>query len=52
MGRQHFAMGVDVDAFALGLLQQQLQVVEVVACDDDERPLLHVSGTVAGAGVP
>ena len=34
-------MGVDVDAFALGLLQQQLQVVEIVACDDDERPLLH-----------
>ena len=41
VGRQHFAMGVDVDAFALGLLQQQLQVVEVVACDDDERSLLH-----------
>ena len=41
VGGQHFAVGVDVDAFALGLLQQQLQIVEIVAGDDDERPLLH-----------
>ena len=41
MGGQHFAVGVDVDASALGLLQQQLQIVEIVAGDDDERPLLH-----------
>ena len=41
VGGQHFAVGVDVDTFALGLLQQQLQIVEVVAGDDDERPLLH-----------
>ena len=41
MGRQHFTVGVDVDAFTLGLLQQQLQVVEIMAGDDDERPLLH-----------
>ena len=32
---------VDVDAFTLGLLQQQFQIVEIVAGDDDERPLLH-----------
>ena len=38
---EHFAMGVDVDAFALSLLQQQLQVVEVMAGDDDERSLFH-----------
>ena len=41
VGGQHFAVGVDVDAFTLGLLQQQLQIVEVMACDDDERSLLH-----------
>ena len=39
MGRQHFAVGVDVDAFSLGLLQQQLEVVEVVAGDDDKGTL-------------
>ena len=41
VGRQHFTVGVDVDAFTLGLLQQQFQIVEIVAGDDDERPLLH-----------
>ena len=49
---KHFAVGVDVDAFALGLLQQQLQVVEVMSGDDDERPLSTVRGTVTGVGVP
>ena len=38
---QHFAMGVDVDAFALSLLQQQLQVVEIMTGDDDERSLFY-----------
>ena len=37
MSGQHFAMGIDVDAFALSLLQQQLQVVEIMTRDDDER---------------
>ena len=41
VGGEHFTVGVDVDTLALGLLQQQLQVVEVMAGDDDERPLLH-----------
>ena len=36
MGRQHFPVGVDVDAFSLRLLQQQLQIVKIVAGDDDE----------------
>lgn len=31
MGRQHFPVGVDVDAFSLRLLQQQLQIVKIVA---------------------
>lgn len=39
MGGQHFAVGVDVDAFARRLLQQQLEVVQVVPGDDDERSL-------------
>ena len=34
-------MGVDVDAPALGLLQQQLQIVQIVAGDDDERTFFH-----------
>ena len=40
VGRQHLGVGVDIDALALGLLQQALGVVEVVAGDDDERPFL------------
>ena len=41
MSGQHFTMGIDVDAFPLSLLQQQLQVVEVMAGDDDERSLFY-----------
>ena len=40
MGRQHFPVGVDVDAFSLRLLQQQLQIVKIVAGDDDEGAFL------------
>ncbi len=35
VGRQHLAVGVDIDAGALGLLQQFLQVLQVVAADED-----------------
>eukprot|EP00053_Salpingoeca_punica_P005903 m.57274 g.57274 ORF g.57274 m.57274 type:complete len:624 (-) comp13447_c0_seq2:122-1993(-) len=35
VGRQHLAVGVDVDAGALGLLQELVQVVHVVAADQD-----------------
>ena len=35
-------MGVDVDALVLRLLEQQLQVVQVVASHDDERAGLDV----------
>ena len=41
MGWQHFAVRVDIHALARRLLQQQLQVVEIMAGDDDERSLLH-----------
>ena len=40
MGREHLAVGVDVDALALGLLEQLLQVLQVVAGDQDGLALL------------
>ena len=52
VGWQHFAVRVDIHALARRLLQQQLQVVEIMAGDDDERPLLHRQRTVTGVGVP
>ena len=42
--RQHLPMGVDVDAFALGLLQEQLQIVEIVAGNDDEGAFFYGQG--------
>ena len=44
MGGEHFAVGVNVDPLSLGLLQKELQVVKVMAGDDDERPFLHGQG--------
>ena len=41
MGGQHLTVGVDVDAPARGLVQQQLQIVQVVAADHDEGALLN-----------
>ena len=35
VGRQHFAMRINVDAGAGGLLQQQLQIFQIVAGDQD-----------------
>ena len=54
---QYFAVGIDIDVLVLGLLQQQLQVVEIMAGDDDERSLLyrqrngHGRGRAVGLGV-
>ena len=48
--RQHLAVGVDVDALALGLLEQQLQVVQVVTGHDDERAGLDLEGDGGGLG--
>lgn len=36
VGRKHLAMGVDVHALAVGLLEKELEVSEVMAADDDE----------------
>ncbi len=35
VGRQHLAVGIDIDPGALGLVQQFLQVLEVMAADQD-----------------
>ena len=50
VGWQHFAVRVDIHALARRLLQQQLQVVEIMAGDDDERPLLHRQRNGHGRG--
>ena len=49
---QHLAVRVDVDALALGLLEQHLEVLEVVAGDEDRLALLWPSGTFVGTGWP
>ena len=42
MGGQHLAVGVDVDALVLGLLQKLFEVIEIVTRDHDKRPFLHL----------
>ncbi len=37
-------MGVYVDALALDLFEQHLQIVQIVTCDHDERSLLERGG--------
>ena len=39
---QHLAVRVDVDAFALGLLEEHLEVFEIVAADEDTGTLTGV----------
>ncbi|MGC4119087.1 MAG: hypothetical protein QM765_31885 [Myxococcales bacterium] len=57
VGGEHLAVGVDVDALALGLLEQELEVLEVVAGDEDglalDRGDAHRGGdrVAVGAGV-
>jgi len=57
VSRQHLAMGVDVDARALGLLEQLVQVAQVVATDQDRGAGAHADvglrrfGVAVGAGV-
>jgi len=50
-GGEHLAVGVDVDAFAFGLFEQHLQVVQVVAGHDDEGALFQGGGHLGGHGV-
>ena len=51
MGRQHLSVGVDVDALPLGLLQQCLEVLQVVAGDEDGLPLLCAEGNLGRHGM-
>ncbi len=57
MCRQHLAVGVDVDVGILALLQQLLDVVQIVAADEDTRtvarPDVHFGdfGVAVGGGV-
>lgn len=54
---QHLAVRVDVDAFALSLLEEHLKVFEIVAADEDTGTLTGVDrhfghfGVTIGAGV-
>ena len=51
VGRQHFPVGVDVDALSGGLLQELPEVLQIVAGNDDERPLLNVRVHPRGDGM-
>ena len=48
VGGQHLAVGVDVDALALALLQDLFQVQEIVAGDQDGLALLVPQGHLGG----
>ncbi len=48
VGRQHLAVGVDVDAGAAGLLEQVLEVAQVVTADEDGRVVPHLEGDRRG----
>lgn len=51
MAREHLAVCVHVDACALGLLQQVLQVVHVMAADQNGLALLGGDAHLGGCGV-
>ena len=50
VGRQHFAVGIDVDAFALGLLEEFLQHRQVMAGDQDALAFRVPRFTFIGSG--
>lgn len=52
VGRKHLAMGVDVHALAVGLLEKELEVSEVMPLTTMKGPFSIVMGTVVGTGVP
>ncbi|MPM94071.1 hypothetical protein SDC9_141214 [bioreactor metagenome] len=41
MARQHFSVGVDIDSLVFGLLQEQVEIVEIMAGNNDERSLFN-----------
>ena len=44
VGREHFTVGIDVDAFAFGLLEQLVEIEQVVTGNDDSWPCLCARG--------
>ena len=44
MGREHFTVGVDVDPFSLGLLQQKLKVLQIMTGHNNKRPFFYGKG--------
>lgn len=44
MGREHFAVGVDVDPLAFCLLEEAFHIFKVVAGNDDERAFFDGQG--------
>ena len=51
VGRQHFTVGVDIDALALRLLEQFLQIFQVMAGDEDGLALFNPQGYACGRRV-
>lgn len=51
VGREHFAVGVDVDALPLALLQELLEVAQVVAADEDAWAAVGADADAADFGV-
>ena len=51
MAGKHLAVGVDVDPLALGLLEKLLQVLEIMAGNEDGLALLRAQGNGRGDGV-
>jgi len=49
MSRQHLAVRVNIDAFALGLFKKQLQVMKIMSGNDDERTFFDIEGNFRGS---
>ena len=52
MGGQHLAMRVDVDASAFGLLQQLVEIVQVMAGNQNSLALARGGAARVGVGAP
>ncbi len=50
MGGKHFAVGVNIDALPFGLLQKQIQIVQIVAADNDKRAFFNAEWHSRGFG--
>ena len=48
MSGQHFAVRVDIDPLSGGLLEKLVQILQIVAGDDDERPLFNIRVDACG----